>query len=176
MSEIIKRISKSGSVIPLPQQHSALKLFSKDISKGLFSIDLKHSNYVLCDEGNFYNLFENDINACKKSVIIVSPYLGENRISLLEGFFRLLNSKKIIAKIWTKDPSDLTTRSEHHKRLARQLKKLGAEVLFRSGTHEKAIIIDDSISYYGSLNPLSSYNTRETMLRLELVPKLRDGR
>ena len=165
--EIVKKISKLGAVIPVPEQHSALRLFSKDIPNGLFSIDLEGSHYILCDERNFYILFENDIKTCKKNITIVSPYLGETRISLLESCFRMLNSQHVETIIWTKDPSDLATRSERHKELAEQLRTLGAEVLFRSGTHEKAAIIDDTISYYGSLNPLSSINTKETMLRVE---------
>jgi phosphatidylserine/phosphatidylglycerophosphate/cardiolipin synthase-like enzyme len=86
---------------------------------------------------------------------------------LLESCFRQLNSRNINTVVWTKDPSDLATRSERHKELAEQLTKLGADVLFRSGTHEKAVIIDEIISYYGSLNPLSSLNTKETMLRVK---------
>jgi tetratricopeptide (TPR) repeat protein len=167
LSEIIKKISKSGLVIPVPEQHSALRLFSKEIPKGLFSINLEDSHYILCDESNFYKLFENDINTCKRDIIIVSPYLGETRISFLESCFRQLKSRNVDTIIWTKDPSDLATRSERHKELAEQLNKLGAEVLFRSGTHEKAVIIDETISYYGSLNPLSSLNTKETMLRIK---------
>jgi hypothetical protein len=167
LSEIIKKISKSGLVIPVPEQHSALRLFSKEIPKGLFSINLEDSHYILCDESNFYKLFENDINTCKRNIIIVSPYLGETRISFLESCFRQLKSRNVDTIIWTKDPSDLATRSERHKELAEQLNKLGAEVLFRSGTHEKAVIIDETISYYGSLNPLSSLNTKETMLRIK---------
>ncbi len=167
LSEIVNKISKLGSVIPIPEEHSALRIFSKEMPKGLFSINLEDAHYVLCDESNFYNLFENDIEICKEKVIIVSPYLGETRISLLETCFRQLNSKNIGTIVWTKDPSDLATRSERHKELAEQLNELGAEVLFRSGTHEKAVIIDETISYYGSLNPLSSINTKETMLRVK---------
>jgi hypothetical protein len=167
LSEIIEKISKSGSVISVPEHHSALRLFSRDIPKGLFSINLEDRQYILCDESNFYNLIENDIRTCKRNVIIVSPYLGETRVSYLESSFRLLNSKNVNTIIWTKDPSDLATKSAQHKELAERLEQLGAKVLFRSGTHEKAVIVDETISYYGSLNPLSSLNTKETMLRLK---------
>ena len=106
LTEIVKTISKLGSVIPVPDQHSALRLFSKDIPNGVFKINLEDSNYILCDESNFYNLFENDIKTCKTNITIVSPYLGETRISLLESCFRMLNSKHVETIIWTKDPSD----------------------------------------------------------------------
>ena len=164
--KIIEKISKLGSIIGVPSRHSALKLFSKGISR-IFPIKLDELDYILCNENNFYHLLRNDFRKCKKNIIIVSPYLGINRISLLESDFRSLKSRNIKIVIWTKHPSDLATKSKQHKKLAQQLEQLGAEVIFRSGTHEKAVILDDNIAYYGSLNPLSSINTRETMFRTE---------
>jgi len=164
--EIIEKISKLGSIMPVPSQHSALKLFSKGISP-ILPVELEKLNYILCNENNFYNLLRNDLRKCKKNVIIVSPYLGINRISLLEGDLRWLKSRNIRLTIWTKHPSDLATKSKQHENLAKQLEQLGAEVIFRSGTHEKVIIIDENITYHGSLNPLSSINTRETMFRIK---------
>lgn len=166
LSEIINKMSINGLILPVPEQHSALRLFSKDLLPGLLFPDLKGANYVLCDESNFYSVLENDIKSSRRTVTIISPYLGEKRISLFEGCLRFLASNRIKTIIWTKDPSDLATRSESHKRLALRLESLGAEVQFRPGTHEKALIIDDTISYYGSLNPLSSISTKETMLRI----------
>jgi hypothetical protein len=70
LTEVVNKISKLGSVIPIPEQHSALRIFSKDIPKGLFSINLEDAPYILCDESNFYNLFENDIKICKKKSLL----------------------------------------------------------------------------------------------------------
>jgi hypothetical protein len=68
--------------------------------------------------------------------------------------------------LWTKDPSDMPTRYQQHKDCAELVRQLGGKVIFRSGTHEKAIIMDEVISYYGSLNPLSHRDTKETMFRI----------
>ena len=165
LSEIIEKISKLGSIIPVPTQHSALKLFSKGTSE-MLPVKLEKSKYILCNENNFYSLLRNDLKKCKKNVIIVSPYLGINRISLFESDFRSLKSRNIRLVIWTKHPMDLATKSKQHENLAKQLEELGAKVMFRSGTHEKVVIIDGEIAYHGSLNPLSSISTRETMLRI----------
>ena len=48
------------------------------------------------------------------------------------------------------------------------LKELGVKVDLRAETHQKAVLIDNSILWVGSLNPLS-YNeslSDETMLRM----------
>ncbi len=167
LSGIINKISKMGSIISLPENHSALKIFSSGFQRDLFSADIKDVPYILCNESQFYELLISDIDVCQKSITIVSPYLSVKRISRLEEPFRTLNSKKADTTVWTKDPSDLATMSDQHKECSDYLEKLGAKVFFRAGTHEKAVIIDEYISYYGSLNPLSHRDTKETMFRIK---------
>jgi len=166
LSKLISRISKIGSVFPVPEQHSALKIFSKGMQRGLFAVDVENAPYILCDEGEFYKLLKDDLGTCTKNIQIVSPYLSERRLLSLEEHLRLLVSRNVKMTVWTKEPADLPTRFQQHNECADLLRQLGAKIVFRSGTHEKAVIIDEIISYYGSLNPLPHRNTRETMLRI----------
>jgi superfamily I DNA and/or RNA helicase len=83
LAKLIGEISKMGSILPVPDQHSALKLFSKEVKRGLFTPNIEDSPYVLCDESEFYHLLKDDLATCKKNVTIVSPYLSERRISSL---------------------------------------------------------------------------------------------
>ena len=97
---------------------------------------------------------------------IVSPFLTQRRINLLEPNLRQLQAKNIKVTIWTKHPSDRATTGDQHQECAQILEEFGFKVLYRSGMHEKAVIIDDTIAYYGSLNVLSFRNTTETMMRV----------
>lgn len=167
LSDLIGTLSEMGCILPVPEQHSALRLFAKSFGeKHLFTPDLGKFPYVLCNEGMFYELLEADLENCKKRLVIVSPYLSMRRISLLEAPLRHLKSKSVKVTVWTKDPLDLTTTGAQHAECARVLEELGIKVLFRSGTHEKAVIFDGATAYYGSLNPLSHRDTKETMLRV----------
>jgi hypothetical protein len=151
----------------VPEHHSALRLFEKSLGqRNFFTPDLGSFPYVLCNEAGFYDMLAEDINNCKNKLIIVSPFLTQRRITLLDPLLRQLKSKKVKVAIWTKDPLDRATMGDHHAESARILEGFGFKVLFRSGTHEKAVIIDDNTAYYGSLNALSHKNTRETMLRV----------
>jgi phosphatidylserine/phosphatidylglycerophosphate/cardiolipin synthase-like enzyme len=52
------------------------------------------------------------------------------------------------------------------------LEKTGVAIEYRQKIHQKAVLIDDNVVWFGSLNPLSfSGSTHETMLRLD-KPKL----
>lgn len=167
LSNIIETLSEMGCIIPVPKHHSALRLFEKSLGqKNLFTLDLGSFPYVLCNEAIFYDLLADDFRNCKKKLIIVSPYLSLKRISFLEQFLRHLNSKRIKVTVWTKDPLDLATTGGHHAECAKILEEFGFKVMFRSGTHEKAVILDGMTAYYGSLNPLSHRDTKETMLRI----------
>lgn len=167
LSNIIETLSEMGCILPVPKHHSALRLFEKSLGqRNLFTLDLGSFPYILCNEGIFYDLLADDFRNCKKKLIIVSPYLSQKRITLLEPLLRHLKSKRIKVTVWTKDPLDLATTGDHHAECARILEGFGFKVSFRSGTHEKAVIVDGTTAYYGSLNPLSHRDTKETMLRL----------
>jgi len=52
--------------------------------------------------------------------------------------------------------------------VSERLEAAGVLVEFRARIHQKAVLIDEDISWFGSLNPLSfSGGTEESMLRVE---------
>ncbi|MCY4328634.1 MAG: phospholipase D-like domain-containing protein, partial [Endozoicomonadaceae bacterium] len=57
---------------------------------------------------------------------------------------------------------------EESTMVAEKLELEGILVEFRANIHQKAVLIDDDIAWFGSLNPLSfSGGTEESMLRIE---------
>ena len=58
------------------------------------------------------------------------------------------------------DPSD-------SKLVLEKLESIGVVVEFRSNIHQKAVLIDENIVWFGSLNPLSYKNSLETMIRFD---------
>lgn len=59
-----------------------------------------------------------------------------------------------------------------HIEAAQLLLGAGLQLIYRSEMHQKAVIIDESILYHGSLNVLSQRNTRESMFRITKKPQL----
>ena len=48
-----------------------------------------------------------------------------------------------------------------------RLQKIGIKVIKRRSMHQKVVVIDRRIVWFGSLNPFSHSNTQEIMFRLE---------
>ena len=80
--KIIESLSKMGCILPVPENHSALRIFDKFSQRNLFSFNLEDFPYILCNEANFYNLLSEDINKCTKNVYCFSFSYSEKDKSL----------------------------------------------------------------------------------------------
>ena len=55
------------------------------------------------------------------------------------------------------------------KQVLEKLEAIGIVVEFRAKIHQKAVLIDENIVWFGSLNPLSYSSTLETMIRFDHI-------
>ena len=126
-----------------------------------------NAKHIICKDEDFYDIFLGDVRSMKDSMIIFSPFMTENRVSMLLPIFvdKRNENKKII--IVTKDLSERGKREESsYKKIEKQLKQYGIEIIHKKGMHEKIVIVDDDICWHGSLNVLSfTGNTGEYMER-----------
>lgn len=115
----------------------------------------------------FYKKFYEDLeNHCYQELIIFSPFIGRQRVTDLEPYFRRLLAKGISVVIFTTPASKQKSLFEEDKEeILSFLKSLGITVILRGRMHEKLAIIDKNICWYGSLNILSHRNTTESMAR-----------
>ncbi len=120
------------------------------------STDKVPGSCTLCREDTFDRYFMQDLRSFTKRLIIYSPFISHNRLSILLPIFAdaISSGKKII--IVTKALSD-RKKSEfsHYQKCERELREIGCTVLHKKGMHEKLIFIDDEIVWNGSLNVLS---------------------
>lgn len=121
----------------------------------------------LYDQNTFYRAFERDLRHAKQEVIIESPFIAANRMTLLLPIFRKLGRQGVRIVINTRHPED------HEGDYCRQateaivtLQDMGATVLYTGGHHRKLAIIDRKVLYEGSLNILSYRDSCEIMRRV----------
>lgn len=124
---------------------------------------------ILCNEGNFYPYFINDIEQLKQNgkLIIYSPFITENRLEYLMPYLVDALNRNCQIIVVTKAISE-RSRSEitQYKKCEDELHKIGVQILHKQGMHEKLIFVDDVAVWTGSLNALSSNgNTGELMER-----------
>jgi len=131
------------------------------------SPDLVHSR--LYDDNTFYPKFTNDLQHCKKEVIIESPFISSNRICSLISPLEALVARKIKVYVITRDPTehDLSMRQQAEEAI-RKFEKMGIQVIIGSEySHRKLAIIDRKILWEGSLNILSQTYSQEIMRRIK---------
>lgn len=122
---------------------------------------------VFLTESKFNDYFMRDIQTFDHRMIIYSPFMTENRLSmLLPAFASAINRGKQIVVI-TKPLSE-RSKSElaKYKKCEEGLRNIGVSILHKKGMHEKTILIDNDVIWNGSLNALSyTGNTGEVMER-----------
>jgi hypothetical protein len=165
LSELLDKLTKKYNI------EDAKKLLP-DITfapKHEFVIDerIDSPNLFLKDNA-FEGYFINDIKKFEEHLIIFSPFITYNRLSILLPFFiDAINADKKITVV-TKALSERKKKEVYqYKKCEDQLKSIGVKIIHKKGMHEKLIFIDNKIFWFGSLNALSfTGNTGEIMQRI----------
>ena len=121
---------------------------------------------VLFDQHDFLPTLKKDINEARLRITISSPRLKKlctiSMMNYLQGL--ILSSENIT--IITKPISEYkSSEVEMIKELLDQLALAGFTVIQHSNIHQKFIIIDEQIVWYGSINLFAYGRAPETMLR-----------
>jgi len=121
----------------------------------------------LFDQNNFYTNFINDLKEAKKQVLIESPFMTTRRINRLLPVLHRLTKHGVRVIVNTKP---LNEHEGVYKGQARTcvgaLQEIDVIVLMTVGHHRKLSIIDEEITWEGSLNILSQNDSCEIMRRI----------
>jgi len=121
----------------------------------------------LFDQATFYPAFNRDLKDCVEELIIESPFITLNRISLLMPVLTKLRKRGVRVVINTRNPIE----HDYDYQLQAEdaidwLQSIGIKVLFTIKHHRKLAIIDRAMVWEGSLNILSHYDSCEIMRRV----------
>ena len=123
---------------------------------------------VIFDKSNFLPVYNNDILAAEREILIVSPFVTKRRTSQMMQQLEIALRKKVRVMVVTRPPGDFGEKEP----IALQptldmLQHAGVNVVFRSNIHQKFALIDQKIVWYGSINLLSFASAEESIMRLE---------
>lgn len=124
-------------------------------------------------EKTLYAAAKQDIRNARKSICIASPYVAKTRLSNVIDLLLEQKNKGIHLEIFTKPLNE--EKSQWHREGVQLMLSRGIEPNYRSGMHEKTVIIDDKIMYDGNLNFLSHRDTTENMYRITNASVIRDA-
>lgn len=123
----------------------------------------------LFNESDFDAAVHADIGRAQKGVAIWSAFVTPDRAAKFAGMFGALSQKGVRIRCVLRPPwNNGSMDREIGEEAFRILEGAGCTVDTRLNMHEKAVIIDDRIVWFGSLNPLShTGKTGEMMARIE---------
>lgn len=118
---------------------------------------------------DFAKLARLDIEQAKKSIVIFSGFITPDRVAAMGDLLRLKISQGVRVRCVTRPPRYNGSIPEEQGRAALEaLEHLGVVVDLRGEIHEKVMLIDSRIAWFGSLNPLShTSRTSELMARVD---------
>jgi superfamily I DNA and/or RNA helicase len=167
---ILYEAQRSGNIIDA-REILAMWPIVDDIRRLGFSADISPEALKngLFHEGDFQAACIADIRNAKQSIVIYSPFYTPQRIATYADLFRLKIEEGVGIRCVTRTPANNPAiPHEQSTELLDALEQIGCIVDTRWGMHEKALIIDDQVVWFGSLNALShNGKTQEVMTRIE---------
>lgn len=123
----------------------------------------------LFNQNDFEQVCIADIEQAQKGIAIFSGFVTEQRVAAYEAVFRRKKADGVAIRCVTRPPKNNgSIPVEQGKAALDGLEHLGCVVDTRGEIHEKVVVIDDEIVWFGSLNPLShTSRTDEVMARIE---------
>jgi hypothetical protein len=124
------------------------------------------SERVVITQADFFRLLSADLTRTRKSVIIYSPFMTQDRVAFLMPQLQAAVSRGVSIIIITKSLSERSASEVSQiRKIETKLTEIGVIIMHKMHMHEKLVFIDDDITWSGSLNPLSFSNTQEVMER-----------
>jgi len=167
---IIHHIESHGVTINassiLPQEQFVAQ-FSDNLDLTDHELHDLNMNIAFYNETDFWIQFKNDLEHAKDTVIIMSPFIGINRINRVRPTLERLREKKVVVTIITRPPIEQGSRlKEHAEEIIGYLESIGIIIYQRRKIHQKIAVVDNYINWFGSLNILSHNDTNEQMARM----------
>jgi hypothetical protein len=116
----------------------------------------------ILDADEFILALRKDLESLSNYALIVSPFLNR---SAVEKFCNLKETGEALKRgrivVVTRPPNQKEVEDPgEHKECIEALRRRGVKVVEKPRFHFKAVIIDDSIIYVGSINPLQVVTVR----------------
>lgn len=167
---ILNDMQKNGRILDV-RDVLALRPILDDLRRfsGDLNLDTEALRTGLFSGKDFESLCRQDLAHAEKSIVIFSGFITLNRTAVLGDLFRERIARGVKIRCVTRPPFGNGTISEEETKEALDLLEgLGVTVDLRNSIHEKAVVIDGKMAWFGSLNPLShTSKTSEIMARVE---------
>jgi len=123
---------------------------------------------IIFDSSSFLPIFTADLQAAKREIVIVSPYLTQKRVSKIMGALEECMQLGVNVIVVTRPATDYAEKDNSRiSGILAYLSEKGISITEKSKIHQKFAIFDGRIVWYGSINLLSYGNAEESIMRLD---------
>ena len=170
LRNVLHNAQQKGQVIEVEEilKLDKLKEDLQSLQK-TFELDDETLEKGLFNNRDFEKVFIEDLKKAKKTIAIFSGFITPARVATYGDIFRQKIAEDVKIRCVTRPPDrNGSMKPELGKQALDSLEAIGCIVDTRASIHQKAAIIDDTVSWFGSLNPLShTSSTEETMARID---------
>ena len=167
---LLHDIQRSAQIVDV-KEILALRPIVEDLKRfgSLPELDPECLRTGLFGGRDFAKLCRLDMENAKQSIVVFSAFITQERAAQMGELFRHKIARGVKVRCVTRPPNRNGTILEAQGRAAlNALESLGVVVDLRNDIHEKAVLIDNTIAWFGSLNPLShTPRTSELMARVD---------
>jgi superfamily I DNA and/or RNA helicase len=170
LRNVLHNAQQKGQVIEVEEilKLDKLKEDLQSLQK-TFELDDETLEKGLFNNRDFEKVFIEDLKKAKKTIAIFSGFITPARVAAYGDIFRQKIAEDVKIRCVTRPPDrNGSMKPELGKQALDSLEAIGCIIDTRVSIHQKAAIIDDTVSWFGSLNPLSHTSlTEETMARID---------
>jgi superfamily II DNA or RNA helicase len=126
------------------------------------------STDIIFNISNFLPVYSNDIVTASREILIVSPFVTKRRTLQMIQNLRIALKNGVKIAVVTRPSKDFKEKDLTSWQTTIDLiKSSGITVVFKSNIHQKFAVVDQKVSWYGSINLLSYGSAEESIMRLE---------
>jgi len=123
---------------------------------------------IIFDSSSFLPVFTADLIAAKREIVIVSPFLTQNRITKMMDTIEMCILSGVCVTAVTRPAEDYTDKERGRiSSCIELLRKKSVTVIEKTKIHQKFAIADERVVWYGSVNLLSFGSAEESIMRLD---------
>jgi len=120
---------------------------------------------LIYDADSFVPVIKNDFVEAKKEILIVSPFLRRKRIETILEWLKEPLQNGIHIVVVTRPPESYKEQGRIKECI--EYLQSAVTVVQKPNIHQKFIIIDNRLVWYGSINLFSFGSSEESMMRLK---------
>ncbi len=126
------------------------------------------STDIIFDKSNFLPVYSNDIVNASREILIVSPFITKRRTLQMMQNLKIALNNGVKVVVVTRPSEDFKEKDLTSWQTTIDLiKNSGVAIVLKSNIHQKFAVVDQKVSWYGSINLLSYGSAEESIMRLE---------